>query len=173
MTDPKAPRRIVVMGVSGCGKSTVGEALAQALGYAYLEGDDFHPAENRKAMSEGRPLDDAMRAPWLDLIRNEMDRAAKGEGGVVASCSALKRAYRERLSRGQTVLFVHLVLSVEDAQARMQARTDHFMPTCLAESQALALEPLDPEELGLSFDARLPVAAIVSSVLAAMTSQAR
>ncbi|MFV0410939.1 MAG: gluconokinase [Paracoccus sp. (in: a-proteobacteria)] len=147
------PRRIVVMGVSGCGKSTLARALAERLGYAMIEGGDLHPPENLAAMAAGHPLDDAMRAPWLDRIANRMEVALQESAGSIAACSALKRAYRNRLAQHGPVYFLHLALPLDAARSRMTGRQDHFMPPALAASQAALLEPLAPGEPGRTLGA--------------------
>ena len=136
----------VVMGVSGCGKSTLGRALAERLGAAYVEGDELHPPENVRAMSEGRPLDDAMRAPWLDAVGDAAE-AARREGPVVVACSALTRAYRDRLrARVGRLGFVFLDPSRAALEARVASREGHYMPASLLQSQIDTLEPPGPDE---------------------------
>ncbi len=145
---------VVVMGVAGCGKSTVGKALADRLGVPYAEADDFHPPANVAKMRAGRPLDDADRAPWLDAVA-EWIAGRAGRGGVV-SCSALRRRYRDRLRRADPGLFlVHLDGPRQLLAARMAARRDHFMPPALLDSQLATLEPLAADESGavVSIDA--------------------
>jgi gluconokinase len=138
---------IVVMGVSGSGKSTVGGLLAERLGVEYAEADDFHPAANIAKMAAGQPLDDADRAPWLDAIAGWI--AGRGERGGVVSCSALRRRYRDRLrAAGAGVFFLHLDGTPELIGARLAARTEHFMPAGLLGSQFEALEPLGADEPG-------------------------
>ena len=132
---------VVVMGVSGSGKTTVGAALARELGAEFLEGDRFHPPENIAKMSRGEPLDDADRWPWLDRLGSEL--AARGKEGrpVVLACSALKRAYRDRLRRSWPALcFVYLRGDFDLIHGRLAARHGHFMPTDLLQSQFAALE---------------------------------
>jgi gluconokinase len=148
MTAGPAPRPvIVVMGVSGSGKSTVGGLLAERLGVPYAEADDFHPAANIAKMSAGHPLDDADRAPWLDAIAEWI--AGRGDHGGVVSCSALRRRYRDRLrADAPELFFVHLDGPAELIAARLAARMQHFMPSGLLESQLDALEPLAPDEAG-------------------------
>ncbi|RLL70595.1 gluconokinase [Streptomyces sp. Z26] len=150
------PRVVVVMGVSGTGKSTVGELVAEALGVPYAEADAFHPEANIAKMSAGTPLDDADRAPWLDAIGAwAADRTARGLGGVV-SCSALKRRYRDRLRAADPALFfLHLDGSRELVAERLAGRRGHFMPRALLDSQFADLEPLEPDERGaaLTIDA--------------------
>lgn len=149
MTAGPVPRPvIVVMGVSGSGKSTVGGLLAERLGVPYAEADDFHPPANIAKMSAGRPLDDADRAPWLDAIAGWI--AGRGDRGGVVSCSALRRRYRDRLrAAAPGILFVHLDGTAELIAARLGARTRHFMPPGLLDSQLGALEPLDADEAGV------------------------
>jgi gluconokinase len=138
---------VVVMGVSGSGKTTVGTALAERLGVPYAEADDFHPPENVAKMASGVPLTDADRVPWLDSIAAWL-KARDGEGGVV-TCSALRRAYRDRLRRAAPELFfLHLDGSPELIGERLAGREDHFMPPALLRSQFETLEPLDPDEAG-------------------------
>ena len=150
-----SPARIVVMGVSGCGKSTLARALAEALNYAYLEGDDLHPPANIAAMSQGRALNDAMRGPWLDAIAAAMTTQIAHGGGVVASCSALKKAYRDRLSGHGPTIFLHLDLAPDQVRRRVASRPHHFMPLSLADDQIRTLEPLAETELGYTLDATL------------------
>lgn len=145
-----APARlpvIVVMGVSGSGKSTVGGLLAQRLDVPYAEADDFHPAANIAKMSAGHPLDDTDRAPWLDAIAAWIAER-DGRGGVV-SCSALRRRYRDRLrADAPDLFFLHLDGAPELIAARLAARMEHFMPSGLLRSQFDALEPLAADEAG-------------------------
>lgn len=138
---------VVVMGVSGSGKTTVGALLAERLGVPYAEADDFHSPANVARMAAGHPLDDADRAPWLDAIAGWIT-ARHGSGGVI-SCSALRRRYRDRLrSDAPDLFFLHLDGPSELIAARLAARTGHFMPPGLLRSQFEALEPLEPDEAG-------------------------
>ncbi|WP_329130317.1 gluconokinase [Streptomyces sp. NBC_01476] len=148
MADPSARLPvIVVMGVSGSGKSTVGGLLAERLGVPYAEADDFHPPANIAKMSAGHPLDDTDRAPWLDAIADWI--VARGDRGGVVSCSALRRRYRDRLRRDTPHLFfLHLDGSHRLIADRVAARMQHFMPSGLLESQFATLEPLQPDEAG-------------------------
>ena len=134
-------RVIVVMGVSGSGKSSVAEALARKLGFAFLEGDDFHPEGNRRKMAAGIALEDEDRWPWLDAL-SEAIVAARAIEGVVATCSALKRSYRDRLRAKVTspLSFVFLSVAHEELVRRVQSRRGHFMPAALLESQLNTLE---------------------------------
>ncbi|MBR0556912.1 gluconokinase [Ciceribacter sp. L1K23] len=135
-------RAIIVMGVSGCGKSSVGDLLARRLKLAFVEGDSLHPAANVEKMAKGIPLTDEDRGPWLETIGALMaDKLAKGEG-IVVSCSALKKVYRDRLRNavGGNLAFVYLSGSYELLKDRMGARTGHFMPLSLLDSQLATLE---------------------------------
>ncbi|QKK26132.1 gluconokinase [Rhizobium hidalgonense] len=137
------PLAVVVMGVSGCGKSSVGERIAAQNGLTFLEGDQLHPARNVEKMAKGIPLTDDDRLPWLDRIGAEIKAAQNQSQGVVISCSALKRNYRDRLRRaaGGRLAFVFLDGSRELLLSRMQARQGHFMPASLLDSQLQTLEP--------------------------------
>lgn len=145
--EPERPPLVVVMGVSGSGKSTVGEELAERLGVPFAEADSFHPPANVAKMSVGTPLTDEDRRPWLAAIAAWLgDHAATG--GVV-SCSALRRRYRDRLRRDTPeVFFLHLDGTEELIARRMAARKGHFMPRSLLRSQFETLEPLDADEHG-------------------------
>ncbi|SCB62077.1 gluconate kinase, SKI family [Rhizobium aethiopicum] len=133
---------IVVMGVSGCGKSSVGEKLAGALRLAFVEGDALHPASNVEKMSKGIPLTDEDRMPWLDLIGQRMKASLEKGEGIIVSCSALKRIYRDRLrvAAGGNLFFVYLEGSKALLTRRMGERKGHFMPVSLLESQLATLE---------------------------------
>lgn len=157
----------VVMGVSACGKSDIGTRLAQALGAPFIEGDRFHPPENVAKMSAGIPLDDEDRRGWLQALRAEIERAWKTDPVVVLSCSALKRAYRDVLrGDGGDVRFVHLHGDRDLIAQRMAARSGHFMPVSLLDSQLRTLEPLQPDERGVTLDVREPPQRLVEQVMA-------
>ncbi|MFH8347982.1 gluconokinase [Streptomyces sp. NPDC018045] len=145
------PHVIVVMGVAGTGKTTIGPLVAADLEVPYAEGDDFHPPANIAKMSAGTPLQDADRWPWLDAIGAwAHDRA--GRGGVVSS-SALKRAYRDRLrAAAPGIVFLHLTGDRSLIETRMAERKGHFMPTALLDSQFATLEPLGADEAGVAVD---------------------
>jgi carbohydrate kinase (thermoresistant glucokinase family) len=144
------------MGVSGAGKSAVGERLARALHARFVEGDDLHPPANRAKMASGTPLSDEDRWPWLDLVGE-----ALREAPVVAACSALRRAYRDRLrSHAPGLVAVHLVASEEVLAERMTRRRGHFMPPALLRSQLATLEPLGPDERGFAVEAASPDEAV-------------
>ncbi|ASW90375.1 gluconokinase [Mycobacterium marseillense] len=154
---------VVVMGVSGSGKSTVGAALARRMRVPFVDADTLHPAANVAKMAAGHPLDDDDRHPWLDTVGEWL--SAHRDGGV-ASCSALKRTYRDQLrAHCPGVEFLHLSGSADLIADRMAARTDHFMPAALLRSQLDTLEALGPDEAGMTVDAGRDVDAIVDAVL--------
>jgi gluconokinase len=156
--DPGSPyaRQVVVMGVSGSGKSTVGRRLADVLGATFLEGDEHHPPLNREKMAAGVPLSDADRQPWLDALGDLLARAYAAGTPTVLSCSALRRSYRDVLRsavRPGSVFFVHLHGPPALLGARLRARRGHFMPASLLQSQLATLEPLGPDEAGVVVEA--------------------
>lgn len=152
---------IVVMGVSGSGKSTVGAALAQRLRVPFADADDFHPAANVAKMTAGHPLDDDDRYPWLESIGEWL---AHHHGGGVMSCSALKRKYRDQLRRHcSDVEFLHLVGTSETIGRRQASRPGHFMPASLLESQFRTLEPLEADEHGIAIDVDQNIDSIVDA----------
>jgi len=167
--------RIVVMGVSGCGKSSVGIALAEALGARFIDGDDLHPEANKAKMSAGIPLEDSDRWPWLDLVsmalaEEVVDTPSGSFTGTVVACSALKRAYRDRILAGApNTVFVHLDGSREILEQRLGARAGHFMPASLLDSQLATLEPLGFDEPGVVIDIDQPIAKIIALAQAAVT----
>ena len=143
-------RSVIVMGVTGSGKSALGQALAQALHWPFVEGDTLHPAANVTKMSAGIPLDDVDRIPFLENVAQVI---ASQPGPVVISCSALKRAYRDVLRRADPqLLFVHPLLSRDQLQARLRQRRDHFMPAALLDSQLHDLETPGPDERCIQID---------------------
>jgi gluconokinase len=156
---------IVVMGVSGSGKSTVGAALAQRLGVPFADADDFHPPANIAKMTAGIPLDDDDRFPWLDAIGGWL--AERCRTGGVMSCSALKRTYRDQLRRHcPETEFLHLSGSPEVIAARQASRPGHFMPASLMASQFATLEPLELDERGVTIDVDHDIDWIVAGYLA-------
>ncbi len=147
----RTPHVVVVMGVAGTGKTTIGPLLAARLGVPYAEGDDFHPRANIAKMTAGIPLGDEDRWPWLDAI-GAWAHGRAGLGGVVSS-SALKRSYRDRLrAAAPGVVFVHLTGDRKLIEDRMGHRRGHFMPTALLDSQFATLEPLQRDERGVAVD---------------------
>lgn len=157
------------MGVSGCGKSTVGAAIAQRLQVAFADADDFHPPENIAKMASGRPLDDDDRRPWLETLGDWL--AAREPTGAVLSCSALKRSYRDLLhSRAHGLRLLHLSGTPEVVEARLAARAGHFMPASLLRSQFTTLEPLAPDEPGTTIDIDQDIDAIVDHYLASFST---
>jgi gluconokinase len=142
---------VVVMGVSGTGKTTVAEHLVQRLGWKFAEGDAFHPAANVEKMSHGTPLDDDDRWPWLESIAVWIgERELAGENAVV-TCSALKRSYRDLLRRGHpSVFFAHVNTSPEELRDRLNRRHGHYMPPSLLDSQLETLQQLEPDEPGVT-----------------------
>jgi gluconokinase len=157
----------VVMGVSGCGKSTVGAQLAAALGLDFLEGDALHPARNVARMAAGVALDDADREGWLQALADRIRQARRAGQGLVLSCSALKRSYRDILRQGAPDLhFLYLQGDPALLAARMAARTGHYMPLSLLTSQLNTLEPPGVGENAQSFDVASPPEAIVAALLA-------
>ncbi|MFF1829266.1 gluconokinase, GntK/IdnK-type [Paenarthrobacter sp. NPDC058040] len=157
------PLHIVVMGVAGCGKSTVGAALAERLGAEFLDGDALHPQANIDKMASGTPLNDDDRAPWLAEIGR---RFSASDAPLVIACSALKRAYRDLIRRGDpSVVFVHLHGSREVLNERMNSRPGHFMPASLLDSQLATLEHLQTDEEGVVVDIETPVQQIVDQAV--------
>lgn len=153
-----AVQHIVVMGVSGAGKSTTGEALARHLGWPFVEGDAFHPPENVAKMRAGVALDDADRAPWLRALAAEIARNERLGQSSVMGCSSLKRAYRDILRQGAPkVRFVHVHGPRELLESRLSHREGHFFPAKLLDSQLATLEMLAADEDGVVVDMALPV----------------
>jgi gluconokinase len=159
----------VVMGVSGCGKTRIGANLAKAIDVPFVEGDDYHPLENVRRMSSGIPLTDEDRAGWLRLLAARI-REAKDEGtGLVLACSALKRSYREILrdaARPDALRFIYLRGTREVIGERLRARTGHFMPPSLMESQFEALEEPAADEGAWVYDVAGPAEEMVATLVA-------
>ena len=159
---------VVVMGVAGCGKSTVSEAIRDGLDFVMAEGDNFHPQANIDKMSAGIPLTDEDRWPWLRVINTWMvAREALGQNTVVSS-SALKRVYRDLLRENVDVFFVHLAGSQELILERMKERKDHFMPPSLLASQFDALENLGEDENGVVISVEDPIEVVVEKAIDAV-----
>ena len=157
------PSKIVVMGVSGCGKTTVGTALAARLQAVFIDGDDLHPASNIAKMSRGVPLTDDDRWPWLTRVA----QALHGDGIRIVGCSALKRAYRDHIRQvaDGPVVFVHLAGTRAVIAARMRVRAGHFMPPALLDSQFATLEPPGVDEAAVTVDIDQPSEAVIEAIL--------
>ena len=157
------------MGVSGSGKTTVAQQLAQHLGWTFAEADEFHPPVNVAKMAAGVPLVDEDRWPWLADLRDWLDARAEAGQDVVITCSALKRSYRDLL-RGASprVRFVHLTASPAVLAERMGRRSGHYMPASLLESQLAALQPLEADEDGVVVDVDAPVPDVVRAAVGAL-----
>lgn len=167
MTGERRPtRHVVVMGVSGAGKTTVARGISEATGLLFAEADEFHPAENVARMRAGVPLDDAARLPWLRELAGWMAARADEGRSTVLACSALRRSYRDVLRQGPPgVDFVHLDGSAEVIRDRMARRTGHFMPASLLESQLATLEPAEPDESVLVLDVSLSPEQLVTAAV--------
>ena len=165
MAVPASPICVVVMGVSGAGKTTLGAALADALGVVFVEGDTLHPPANIARMTAGAPLDDDDRAPFLTAVGEVLRRASSGSG-VVVTCSALKRRYRDGLRAAQPhVRFVLPVVEEDVLAQRLAQRRGHFMPAALLHSQLADFEPPDSDEAVAWVDGALPQAEQVAQAL--------
>jgi len=161
-----APLAVVVMGVCGCGKSTVGERLARELSALFIEGDAFHPPANVARMAAGIALTDADRQGWLEALAAQLADARRAGRSVVLACSALKRRYRDVLRLGAPDLrVVHLAGDRAMLAARLAARQGHYMPASLLDSQLATLETPDPDERAVTLDAGAPTATLVQSAL--------
>lgn len=165
--DASPPVVIVIMGVSGVGKTTIGTLLAARLGWGYAEGDSYHPPENVAKMRAGTPLNDADRGPWLAAIAADIDRWRTEGRGMVVACSALKRSYRETLAGGRPDVRV-IRLSGDEAliRARLETRTDHYMPPSLLASQLATLEPPGDDEGAITVDVTWTPERCVQHILA-------
>jgi gluconokinase len=163
------PQHLVVMGVSGCGKTTVATLLADRLGWPFGEGDALHPPSNIDKMAAGVPLTDDDRWPWLDKVRDWLSAQAASGHSTVSTCSALRRTYRDvlREARGR-VRFIHLSADPDAIGERISRRSGHFMPASLLTSQYDALEPLDPDEDGITVDVTGSAQDIADAALTAL-----
>ncbi|HTV88191.1 MAG TPA: gluconokinase [Stellaceae bacterium] len=167
----KAPvgRIAIVMGVAGAGKTTVGQRLARRLGWRFLEGDALHTPENVAKMRSGQPLDDNDRAPWLRALTGQIDAWRRAGVSGVVSCSALKRAYRDMILGHRTDMrLIYLHGPRQLLAARLAARTGHFMPAGLLDSQLSTLEPPGPDEQPIAVSIEASVDAIVEQIVAAL-----
>lgn len=155
---------LVLMGVSGCGKSTVAGVLARQFGWDLQEGDDLHPPANVEKMAAGRPLDDADRRPWLEKVAAWIrEHAAAGRPGLI-TCSALKKSYRDVL-RGDHVVFVYLAGTREEVARRLAARHGHYMPASLLDSQFADLQPPTPDERSITVNIGRPAGDQVAEIV--------
>ncbi|HNB22114.1 MAG TPA: gluconokinase [Candidatus Melainabacteria bacterium] len=156
---------LIVMGVSGSGKTTVGKALAAALGWSFIEGDQFHPKENIEKMAGGIPLTDSDRASWLEALRKQIESCLQQDKSAVLACSALKASYRSILQLDERVQFVFLNIPFEVARQRMTGRQGHFMPVALLESQFKTLQQPEGSDF-INVDAQQAPDQIVKEVVA-------
>jgi gluconokinase len=174
MAEPGQARTttLVVMGVSGSGKSTVAAELVKRLGWEFAEGDDFHPPENVAKMRAGRPLDDEDRWPWLRALADWIGEHERAGRSVVVTCSALKRSYRDLLREGHpSVWFAHVTADAGMIRERMENRTGHYMPASLLDSQLDTLEPLQDDEPGARASGSGSPGTVVDELLAAVDAE--
>lgn len=164
---------LIVMGVSGCGKSSVGQAIANHFGVPFIEGDALHPQVNIAKMSSGTPLDDGDRWPWLDIVAAQLASEAVVHGGAVASCSSLKGVYRDRLEAGAGVgtKFIFLDCARETLERNQSARKGHFMPPALLDSQLKTLEPPVGEARAIWIDGNKPLKIVIASIVQALMTE--
>ncbi|HEY3655246.1 MAG TPA: gluconokinase, GntK/IdnK-type [Steroidobacteraceae bacterium] len=163
---------VMIMGVSGSGKTTLGVELARRLGWTLLDCDDLHPQANIEKMRRGFPLDDADRAPWLNIIAQKLRDLSRSRASAVVACSALKRAYRHKLISGcSDLLLVYLRVQRQDTERRLLDRRGHFMPVQLLESQFATLEEPTAEELSVALDAQAPLEKNVCIALEAISNR--
>ena len=158
---------LVVMGVSGSGKTTVATGIAEQLGWVFAEGDDFHPMANVEKMRAGEPLTDDDRWPWLRVLAEWIGAREDAGEDAVLTCSALKRAYRDVLAAGHpSVRFVHVTASAETIRGRLESRPGHYLPASLLDSQLAALEPLQGDEPGITLPGVGDADAVVRALVA-------
>jgi len=156
---------IILTGVAGAGKTTIGKLLARELGWQFYEGDDFHPPENIEKMRRGEALSDRDRLPWLDRLRDLIEQALERPEHGILACSALKRSYRMRLRVDDRVVFVHLAVNRALIERRLKERKNHFMNPALVKSQ---FDTLEPPQTALTLDASLPPSVLVEQVRKAL-----
>lgn len=164
-------RLVVVMGVSGAGKTTIGKAIAKELDLPFIDADHLHPQANVDKMRGGTPLEDADRWPWLRIVAEEMRKTATRDGRVVCACSALKRTYRDCMTNkaGEPILFILLHGDKKLIAERQANRPGHFMPPGLLDSQFATLEPFEPDEDGLVLDVAKSIDVLAREGAAALT----
>jgi len=166
MATENAPRHVVVMGVSGSGKSTVAGMLRERTGWSFAEADEFHPQANIDKMTAGTPLTDEDRLPWLKALAAWMAEQGREGRSSIITCSALKRSYRDLLREAGVVTFAHLDGTEDVLSGRMSGRSGHFMPPSLLRSQLDTLEALEEDEHGLVLDIRRPPEELTAEILA-------
>jgi gluconokinase len=172
VTSSSGVRQVVVMGVSGVGKSTVAKGLSTLMRWPLAEGDAFHPEANLAKMSSGQPLTDEDRWPWLRTIGEWMSQEIEAGRSGVVTCSALRRTYRDRLCEERPeVVFCHLAAEEDLVANRIGARQDHFMPASLLHSQYDTLEPLEPDEPGVEVSVEGSAAEVLARAVAALQLQ--
>lgn len=159
-----ATRLVVVMGVSGAGKTTIGEKLAAELELPFIDADNFHPRANVEKMRSGQPLDDGDRWPWLEIVANAMRNTADTKGRVICACSALRRDYRDFMveKAGEPILFILLHGDKQVIAERQANRPGHFMPSALLDSQFATLEHFEADEMGITLDVAQSVDELVA-----------
>ncbi len=168
MPEPPTPRAIILMGVSGCGKTTFGELLKRELKFDFKDGDELHSPANVAKMASGQPLNDDDRRPWLNAICQYIDQKLYEHESVAVACSALKRSYRQQLRQlSQPPIFIHLVGSMKLISSRQAKRAGHYMPPELMQSQFDALEPTHNEDDVVEVSVELPLLEVERQVLAA------
>ena len=165
---------ILLMGVTGSGKSTVGSELAEKLNIGFIDADDFHPKENIAFMSEGKPLNDEMRKPWLESIAQVIKQHCKAKEDLVLACSALKRSYRNTLFiESKHHVLIYLKGSRDEIESRLQRRTDHFMPSNMLDSQLATLEEPKADENVFDIPLSLSVNQAVSKIISYLEESER